>query len=366
MAMRRKSDGESGRGRTVIHERVEAARRGENPAVIARLASGWAVMGDTQYLAGYCLLLPDPVVPSLNDMDSGARGQFLADMARMGDAVMRACRPMPRRINYEMLGNLEPALHAHVFPRYEHERDTMRTKPVWLYGDEMWKSPEHAFDPRKHGKLQRALAKALEESGNEGGTSPAGRSSGAADSDAPLWQNACSFAARAHDGQIRKDGKTPYVAHPFRAAMAMRTIFGESDPAALAAAVLHDTIEDTKTDYEDLLELFGAEVADTVAAVSKDMRLPENRREKVYDEQLAQAGWRARLVKLADVYDNMAETLVSPMGPTPAEQSARCRRAIALARADTSGRPSIARAIEVVEDLLKQPAARGKGPKTWR
>ncbi len=361
MALRRKSDGASGPVRTVIHDRVEAARRGENPAVITRLASGWAVMGDTQYLAGYCLLLPDPVVPSLNDMDDAGRAQYLADMARMGDAVMAVCRPTPRRINYEMLGNLEPALHAHVFPRYEHERDAMRTKPVWLYGDEMWKSAEHAFDPRKHAKLQRALAKALEAT-----PAAAGPGAGAGADGARLWQQACTYAAGAHRHQLRKDDKTPYIAHPFRVAMTMRDIFGETDQEALAAAVLHDTIEDTTTDYENLSERFGEVVADTVAAVSKDMRLREDVREREYDEQLGRAGWRARLIKLCDVYDNMAETIVSPAGPTIEEQADRCRRAIALARRDTSGRPSIARAIEAVEGLLRHPKVSGKRPKTRR
>jgi len=363
MALRRKSDGAGGPVRTVIHDRVEAARRGENPAVITRLASGWAVMGDTQYLAGYCLLLPDPVVPSLNDMDDAARVQYLADMARMGDAVMAVCRPTPRRINYEMLGNLEPALHAHVFPRYEHERDTMRTKPVWLYGDEMWKSAEHAFDPKKHGKLQRALARALGEGSAAGGVS----GSAVGRQEPLLWQGACSFAARAHRDHIRKDNKTPYIAHPFRVALTVRDIFGENDPETLAAAVLHDTLEDTRTDYDELLEAFGAVVADTVAAVSKDTRLPEKLREASYDQQIGRAGWRARLIKLADVYDNMAETLVSPAGPTREDQASRCRRAITIAQADASGRASIARGIQAVEALLLEAGAGGKKrPKTQR
>ena len=48
----------------LITERVALARNGANDKVICRLASGWAVMGDVQFLPGYCLLLPDPVVPS--------------------------------------------------------------------------------------------------------------------------------------------------------------------------------------------------------------------------------------------------------------------------------------------------------------
>ena len=51
---------------TLIHRRVEEARQGINPAVICRVPSGWVVLGDVQFLHGYSLLLPDPVVPSLN------------------------------------------------------------------------------------------------------------------------------------------------------------------------------------------------------------------------------------------------------------------------------------------------------------
>ena len=322
---------------TVIHQRVDAARRGENPTVIARLPSGWAVMGDTQFLPGYCLLLPDPVVPNVNDLDPAARAQFLTDMARLGDAVMAVMRPAPRRINYEMLGNLEPALHAHVFPRYEHERDTMRAKPVWLYGDEMWKSPEHAFNPRKHASIQKALAKAVALPASAGAPLP---------SDPELWQRAISFAARAHVNQWRKDKVTPYHAHPFRVAMTVRELFGENDPVTLAAAVLHDTIEDTTTDYEDVFDNFGAEVAETVVALTKDMRLPEPQRERAYDEQLDNASWRAHLIKLADVFDNLCD-LETQTKTSRQTMVGRCKRALNHA-AHSADRPSVARAIRIV------------------
>ncbi len=62
----------------LIAERVELARRGANDAVICRLPSGWAVVGDVQFLPGYCLLLADPVVASLNDLDDARRAEFLA------------------------------------------------------------------------------------------------------------------------------------------------------------------------------------------------------------------------------------------------------------------------------------------------
>ena len=124
----------------------------------------------------------------------------------------------------------------------------------------------------------------------------------------PLWHRAASLAALAHLHHSRKDDKkTPYFSHPARVAMTVAVRFGCSDEHALAAAFLHDVIEDTTTDYDDLLEHFGPEIADIVACLSKDPRVVEPERERLYDEQLAAGPWQARLVKLADVYDNLVD-----------------------------------------------------------
>src|SRR5688572_178005 len=104
---------------TLIHERVALARRGQNPTVIGRMASGWAVLGDLQFPEGYSLLLPDPVVASINDLAEPSRSQFLADMVAIGDALL-AVTPA-YRINYEIQGNTDQALHAHIFARYRDE-----------------------------------------------------------------------------------------------------------------------------------------------------------------------------------------------------------------------------------------------------
>lgn len=116
---------------TLIHERVEAARNDTNPYVICRVPSGWVVMGDVQPVPGYTLLLPDPVVPSLNDLDEAGRTRYLLDMVRLGDALLTVTDAY--RVNYDILGNSEPALHAHVFPRYAHEPDEYRVGPVFAY-----------------------------------------------------------------------------------------------------------------------------------------------------------------------------------------------------------------------------------------
>lgn len=120
---------------------------------------------------------------------------------------------------------------------------------------------------------------------------------------------AISFAARAHDGHFRKDGETPYVSHPLRVMTIASRLFGVSDVETLMAAVLHDTIEDTKTDHDDLSGAFGPRVADYVAALSKDKRLAEPQREQEYHDALAAAPVAVQLCKLADVYDNLLDSV---------------------------------------------------------
>lgn len=119
---------------------------------------------------------------------------------------------------------------------------------------------------------------------------------------------AIAFAATAHHGQYRNDGRTPYVSHVFRVATIVRNAFGIADPALLQAAVLHDTIEDTTTDADDLIERFGPEVAGWVARLSKDRRLPEDERERQFRDAFGSGPWQVQVVKLGDLCDNMLDS----------------------------------------------------------
>jgi diadenosine tetraphosphate (Ap4A) HIT family hydrolase len=116
---------------TAIHRRVADARAGRDNTVLGRCASGWAVFGQRQFVPGYLMLLPDPVVPDLNALTPERRSQFLLDMSRLGDALMRVASPV--RINYAIFGNVEPALHAHVIPRYRSEPEAMQKAHPWEY-----------------------------------------------------------------------------------------------------------------------------------------------------------------------------------------------------------------------------------------
>ena len=142
-------------------DRLGSALRGENPAVLHRMKSGFAVLADTQFLPGYCILLAYPKAKSLNDLGTVPRLLFLREMSIVGDAILDICKPL--RINYEILGNTDAYLHAHIIPRYDWEEDELRKLPVWMYPSEYRSSPEFQFSVEKHGELKQRLADKLKE-----------------------------------------------------------------------------------------------------------------------------------------------------------------------------------------------------------
>lgn len=143
---------------TRIHRSVQAARAGTEATVICRMPSSWLVMCDMQYLPGYCILLPDPVVDSINDMPVDARGDYLCDMALAGDALLEVTGAL--RINYAIFGNSEPALHAHIVPRYASEPDEIRHGPPWAYPPEVLHGRN--FDPARDRELMEKIAAAIQ------------------------------------------------------------------------------------------------------------------------------------------------------------------------------------------------------------
>lgn len=118
-------------------------------------------MGKAQFLPGYCTLFADPAVPSINDLHGTARVDFLSDMAMLGDAIIRVTQPI--RINYGILCNQHPFLHAHLFPRFEWEPEVLRMQNPWAYPEEYYTNPEYQFSEEKHGTLKRDLYDALQD-----------------------------------------------------------------------------------------------------------------------------------------------------------------------------------------------------------
>ena len=123
--------------------------------MVAKTPSGWVVMGERQVFAGYCLLIPDPVVPHLNALADAGRVQFLSDMALVGDALMAATAAL--RINYAIYGNLDPALHAHLFPRRADEPPATRTAQPFALDWSL--APE--YSDALHGDLKRRIGEYL-------------------------------------------------------------------------------------------------------------------------------------------------------------------------------------------------------------
>lgn len=133
------------------------------------------------------------------------------------------------------------------------------------------------------------------------------------DAGLPLILKAINFAADKHRGQSRKDAaNTPYINHPIALANLLANYAGVSDVNVIAAAILHDTVEDTDTTVEDIEELFGKNIRDIVIEVTDDKSLPSPERKRLQIEHAAIISHEAKLVKLADKISNLQDIIFSP------------------------------------------------------
>ncbi|MEO7157982.1 MAG: HD domain-containing protein [Vicinamibacterales bacterium] len=129
----------------------------------------------------------------------------------------------------------------------------------------------------------------------------------------PKLIDALAFAAYKHRNQRRKDvDASPYINHPIALAHVLAVEAGVDDEHTLAAAILHDTLEDTETSFEELSERFGTPIAKTVAEVSDDITLPRLRRKALQIEHASHLSKRAKLVKLADKICNLRDVSTNP------------------------------------------------------
>ena len=126
---------------------------------------------------------------------------------------------------------------------------------------------------------------------------------------------AAGFAARKHHGQTRADNLTPYFSHVARVTLILSHVFGVEDEDTLTAALLHDTLEDTATDYDEIAALFGKKVADYVVLLTKNVMLPKKEREEDYAKRLSAAPEPVMIAKMADLYDNLSDRVHSPKLP---------------------------------------------------
>ena len=139
--------------------------------------------------------------------------------------------------------------------------------------------------------------------------------------DAANFLRALAFAAHKHRDQRRKNIEaSPYINHPIALARVLSVEAGLTDPVLLAAAVLHDTLEDTETSFEELRERFGKTVASVVLEVTDDKTLDKSERKRLQIEHAAGISRRAKLVKLADKICNVRDVASSPPHGWPLER----------------------------------------------
>jgi GTP diphosphokinase / guanosine-3',5'-bis(diphosphate) 3'-diphosphatase len=166
---------------------------------------------------------------------------------------------------------------------------------------------------------------------------------------------ALEFAAHKHRDQRRKDASaSPYINHPIALARLLAEDGGVTDAKTLVAAVLHDTIEDTDTTYDELRAQFGKKVADVVAEVTDDTSLPKPRRKALQIEHAPHMSQRAALVKLADKTCNLRDVAHNPPADWPL---ARRRKYFDWAKAVVDALPPVSKKLRRAFD-----AAHAKRP----
>jgi guanosine-3',5'-bis(diphosphate) 3'-pyrophosphohydrolase len=159
---------------------------------------------------------------------------------------------------------------------------------------------------------------------------------------------AYEFAARYHTEQRRKGVKAePYINHLTEVALLVAESTGGADPDLVLAAVLHDTIEDTKATFEDLVSAFGQDVAQLVQEVTDDKKLPKSERKRLQVEHAPHLSARARMIKIADKTSNLRSILHSPPAHWPEERRGRY---FAWAKAVVAAARGVNAAIEAAFD----------------
>jgi guanosine-3',5'-bis(diphosphate) 3'-pyrophosphohydrolase len=128
-----------------------------------------------------------------------------------------------------------------------------------------------------------------------------------------LLLKALAFAARKHRHQRRKDAQaSPYINHPIALADVLVNEAGVTDVEVLCAALLHDTVEDTATTHQELLDEFGSRIARIVAEVTDDKGLSKEERKRLQVEHAPGLSADAKLVKLADKICNLRDVATDP------------------------------------------------------
>jgi (p)ppGpp synthase/HD superfamily hydrolase len=114
------------------------------------------------------------------------------------------------------------------------------------------------------------------------------------------------YEIKKNKGQYRKNNKTPYW-HHLQDVVKNLEMMGIKDESILCSGWLHDSIEDTSSDFDDVSKNFGKKIAQIVSDLTKETRLPKNQQEKNYLKQLSTSSWQSKVVKFADILANVSD-----------------------------------------------------------
>jgi diadenosine tetraphosphate (Ap4A) HIT family hydrolase len=144
-----------------VCNRIDTIIRGENPYFVAEFSTGYAVMGDFQFYNGYTIFLSKKHATELHELDKKIRTRFLEEMAQVAEGVYKAFQP--KKLNYELLGNLDSHMHWHIFPRYEDDPDPKN--PVSVIPPEIRNADSTRPSKERLKQLKSDLQEALQELG---------------------------------------------------------------------------------------------------------------------------------------------------------------------------------------------------------
>lgn len=150
----------------LICKRINLIKRRKNPDAVAELETGYAVIGWHQFYRGYTLFLSKEHVAATFRLPESTRFTFLKEMDLIAQSVNLAFRP--KRVNIEILGNLVPHLHVHMFPRHPDDPDPHR--PVWFTPPEVRESPRTIPSRRELLRLRHQLAEAIRQTFRRAGS----------------------------------------------------------------------------------------------------------------------------------------------------------------------------------------------------
>lgn len=166
-----------------------------------------------------------------------------------------------------------------------------------------------------------------------------------------IMLKAASYAARKHSDQRRADGMTPYFAHVARVTLLTRHLFKVTDLDVLTAALLHDVIEDTNTDHDEIAEIFGVRVAKYVILLTKNKMLSKKMREKDYERRLRRAPEAIQIAKLADVFDNLSDRVGTTKLPKTLETAKKWLALFKPTLKSSSGKMACRRVSRLVAEV---------------